>query len=55
MSATTKRIWMRLLLFLPLIRICGDVYSTNQENENPDTFSQHGGYERTQVRKRRNE
>lgn len=33
----------------------GDVYYTNREDENPNTFLQGGDYERTQVRKRRNE
>ena len=33
----------------------GDIYYTNQEDENPNTFLQRGDYERTQVRKRRNE
>jgi hypothetical protein len=33
----------------------GDVYYTNQEDENPNTFLHESGYERTQIRKRRNE
>jgi hypothetical protein len=33
----------------------GDVYFTNREDENPNTFLQRGDYERTRVRKRRNE
>lgn len=32
----------------------GDVYYTNQEDENPNTFLHGGGYERIRVRKRRN-
>ncbi len=33
----------------------GDIYYTNREDENPNTFLHGGGYERTRIRKRRNE
>jgi hypothetical protein len=33
----------------------GDIYYSNTENENPNTFMQRGDYQRTPVRKRRNE
>jgi hypothetical protein len=33
----------------------GDVYFTNNEDDNPNTFLHQTGYERTQIRKRRNE
>ena len=33
----------------------GDIYYTNREEENPNTFLQRGDYARTQIRKRRNE
>ena len=33
----------------------GDVYYTDREDENPNTFLDQSGYERTRIRKRRNE